>query len=99
MGLGAVFSQYQKDELLHPIAYASHALSPSESKYAITDFKTLAVVWVLSHFHYYLYGNKLKVITDHAVVKAILDSPNPSGRHTIWCTRVFGQGIELSIIH
>ena len=61
--------------------------------------ETLAVVWALSHFHYYLYGHKVKVITDHTAIKAILDSPNPLARHARWWTRVFGQGIELSIIH
>jgi len=99
MGLGAVLSQYQADGLPHPIAYASRALSPSERNYGITDLETLAVVWALSHFHYYLYGHKVRIITDHTAVKAILDSPNPTGRHARWWTRVFGQGIELSIIH
>ena len=41
----------------------------------------------------------MKVITDHTAIKAILDSPNPSGKHARWWTRVFGQGIESSIIH
>jgi len=45
------------------------------------DLKTLAVVWALSDFHYYLYGHKVTIITDRTAVKAILDAPNPSGRH------------------
>ena len=47
-----------------------------------------------------MYGHRVQVITDHTAVKAILGSPNPSGRHARWWTRVFGQGIqEVSIIH
>jgi len=99
MELGAVLSQYQADGLPYTIAYAGHALSPSEHNYVIIDLETLAVVWTLFHFHYYLYGHKVRVITDHTAVKAILDLPNLSGRHARWWTRVFGQGIELSIIH
>ena len=100
MGLGAVLSQRQTDGLPHPVAFASRALAPAERNYGITDLETLAVVWALSHFHYYLYGHRVQVITDHTAVKAILDSPNPSGRHARWWTRVFGQGIkEVSIIH
>ena len=95
MKLGAVLSQHQADGLPHPIAFASHALAPAERNYRITDLKTLA----LSHFHYYLYGHKVQVITDHTAVKAILDSPNPSGRHARWWTRVFGQGIKEVIIY
>ena len=100
MGLGAVLSQRQTDGLPHPIAFASRALAPAERNYGITDLETLAMIWALSHFHYYLYGHRVQVITDHTAVKAILGSPNPSGRHARWWTRVFGQGIqEVSIIH
>ena len=81
MGLGAVLAQLHSDGFAHPIAYASRALSPSQRDYGITNLETLAVVWALSHFHYYLYGHKVTVITDHTAVKAILDAPNPSGRH------------------
>ena len=60
----------------------------------------LAVVWAFSHFHHYVYGHKVTVITDHTAVKAILDTFNPSGRHARWWMRVFGQGIkEVSIVH
>ena len=43
-GLGAVLSQKQSDELLHPVPYASCALSAPEKNYAITELETLAVV-------------------------------------------------------
>ena len=36
VGLGAILSQKQQDDELHPIAYASRALDPSERNYAIT---------------------------------------------------------------
>ena len=50
--LGTVLSQRQEDGKLHPIAYASRALSGAEKNYGITDLETLAVVWAISHFHY-----------------------------------------------
>ena len=43
--------------------------------YAITNLETLAVVWVITHFRYYLNGHKVMVITDHAAVKAVLGAP------------------------
>ena len=43
-GLGAVLSQKQSDQLLHPVAYASRALSAPEKNYASTELETLAVV-------------------------------------------------------
>ena len=42
MGLGAVLSQKQNDGKLHPIAFASRALSPPEKNYAVTELETLA---------------------------------------------------------
>ena len=90
-GIGAVLSQEQDDGRLHPIAYASRALSPAESKYAITELETLAVVWAMSHFHSLLYGHSVTVYT---AVQAILNTPNPSGKHAHWWTKVYGRGVR-----
>ena len=78
-GLGAVLSQVQSDNRSHPIAYASRGLTPAEKNYGITDLETLAVVWSISHFHYYLYGHKVTVYTDHSAVKSVLETSSPSG--------------------
>ena len=80
-GLGAVLSQEQPDGLVHPVAYASRALSPSERNYGITELETLAVVWAISHYHHFLYGNSVTVYTDHTSVKAVLESPSPTAKH------------------
>ena len=64
-GLGAVLSQKQADGKLHPVAYASRSLASNEERYAITDLETLAVVWAISHFEYYLYGHNVTIHTDH----------------------------------
>ena len=53
-GLGAILSQYKEDQQLHPIAYASRSVSVTEANYVITDLETLAVVWLVTHFQYYL---------------------------------------------
>ena len=80
-GLGVVLSQVQDYGKLHPVAYTSQALNPSEKNYSVTELETLAIVWAVTHFHSYLYGNKVTVITDHSVVKAILETSNPTGKH------------------
>ena len=87
------YPQVQPDGRSHPIVYASRGLTPAEN-YGITDLETLAVVWSISHFHYYLYGHKVTVYTDHSAVKSVLETSNPSGRHARWWTRVYGQGIK-----
>lgn len=94
MGLGAVLSQQGRDGKLHPVAYASRSLSPPEKRYAITELETLAVVWAISHFLAYLYGHDLHVYTDHSAVKAVLETPSPSGKHARWWSKVFGSGVR-----
>ena len=99
-GLGAILSQYQIDHKLHPVAYASRSISSTESNYAITDLETLAVVWAVTHFRYYLYGHKVTVITDHAAVKAILGAPSLSRKHARWWSKVHGSSIkQVEIVH
>ena len=99
-GLGAVLSQVHADKHLHPVAYASRALSPQERKYAITELETLAVVWAIQHFHAYLYGHSVMVYTDHSAVKAVLETPSPSGKHARWWSKVFGSGVKkLEIVY
>ena len=67
-GLGAVLAQYQQDEKLHPVSYASRALSKEEENYAITELETLAVVWAVSHIRHLVYGHDVTVVTDHTAV-------------------------------
>ena len=99
-GLGAVLSQRQADGQLHPIAFASRALSAAERNYGITDLETLGVIWAVSHYHYYLYGHCVTVYTDHSAVKAVLETASPSGRHARWWTRVFSNGIKhVTVLH
>ena len=93
-GLGAVLSQKQEDSRLHPIAYASRALNPAEKNYCITELETLAVVWGISHFRSYLYGNAVTVWTDHSAIKSVLEMSNPTGKHARWWTRVYGSGVR-----
>ena len=100
LGLGAVLSQKQMDQKLHPVAYASRALNPTEKNYSVTELETLAVVWAVTHFRSYLYGGDVTVITDHSAVKPVLEAPNPTGKHARWWTRVYGRGIKsVNIIY
>ena len=100
VGIGAVLLQPQEDGKLHPVAYASRSLAPDECRYGITELETLAVVWAITHFHYYLYGHFVTVHTDHSAVKAVLETANPSGKHARLWTKVYGTGFrDIRIMH
>ena len=93
-GLGAVLSQKGEDGKIHPVAYASRALSPQEQRYSVTELETLAVVWAVKHYLAYLYGHDVLVYTDHSAVRAVLNSPHPNGKHARWWSLVHGSGIR-----
>ena len=94
LGLGIILLQYQDDKKLHPVAYVSRFVSASEASYSITDLETLAVVWAVTHFRYYLYGHNVNIFTDHAAVKAILGAPILTGKHARWWSKLYGNGIR-----
>ena len=90
----------QPDEKLHPVAYANRSLSVAERNYSVTELETLAVVSALTRFHSYLYGQFVTVITDHAAVRAVLETPNPSCKHARWWNKVYGTGLkEVKIVY
>ena len=93
-GVGGVLAQTQDDGKLHPVAYASHALSTAERNYSITELETLAMVWAVTHFRYYLYGHNVTIFTDHSAVKSVLSTPQTNGKHARWWSKVYGSGIR-----
>lgn len=84
----------QDDGKLHPVSYASRALSHAEENYSITELETLAVVWAMSHFHHLIYGHRVTVVTDHAAVKAVLSTPNPIAKYARLWNKVYGCGAK-----
>ncbi len=52
-------------------------------------------MWTVNHFRVYLYGHDVIVYSDHSAVKAVLETPNPSGKHARWWLKVFGSGINI----
>ena len=54
-GLGAVLQKQLKGEL-HPIAYVSRAMTPTEKRYAQIEKEALALTWACERFSDYLIG-------------------------------------------
>ena len=63
-GLGSCL--YQESEgRLRPVAYASKALTETESRYAIIEKEALAITWGCERFSQYLIGRQFEIQTDH----------------------------------
>ena len=95
-GLGAVLAQ-KVDGLTRPVAYASRTLQPHEANYGATELEALGVVWAVKHFRPYLYGHRCEVYTDHSALKALLNTPQPSGKLARWGLVL--QDLDLHIHH
>ena len=95
VGLGAVLSQKQEDGTTRPIAYASRTLQAHERNYGISELEALGVVWAVRHFRHYVYGHKCTVYTDHGALKALLNTPQPSGKLARWGLAL--QELDLDI--
>lgn len=90
VGLGAILAQ---DRV---IAFASRALTDTESRYSQTEREALAIVWACEHFDIYLRGAKsFTVITDHKPLEKIWQKPKPTLRIERWGLRL--QPYKLSI--
>ena len=72
IGLGAILSQKQTTGEFRPVAYASKALNPTEQRYSQTERESLAVLWAVQKFHYYIYDRTFTVITDHQPLTKII---------------------------
>ena len=69
-GLGAALLQKGK-----PIAYASRALTDTETRYAQIEKEMLAIVFSLEKFHQYTFGRPVIVRSDHKPLESILKKP------------------------
>lgn len=69
-GLGAVLVQSNG-----PVAYASKAITPTQSRYSNIERECLAVTFGILRYHHYLYGRRFTVVTDHKPLEVIFKKP------------------------
>ena len=69
-GLGAALRQEGR-----PLAYASRALSDTETRYAMIEKEMLAIVFALEKWHQYTYGCHITVYSDHEPLESIAKKP------------------------
>jgi len=77
--IGAVLSQ-ENLGTDRPIAYASKTLSTSEINYAAIEKEMLAIIWSIRLFRHYLFGTKLKIVTDHMPLPCPMSIREPGSK-------------------
>ncbi|KAI1001091.1 hypothetical protein K3495_g7108 [Podosphaera aphanis] len=57
--------------ILHPIAYFSRKLTPTEQRYSSQERELLSILLSLQHWRHWVKGGDVRVITDHESLKTI----------------------------
>ena len=87
VGMGAVLLQ-KRDGELRPIQFASKRFSPSQRKYSAPQRECLAMIWGIERFHYYLYGRKFTLLTDHDSLKWLKSLKSSNKMFFRWTLRL-----------
>lgn len=86
--LGAVLSQLDDTEVLHPVAFLSRSLVQAERNYKIFDKELLAVVASFKEWRHYLEGNpnrlEVTVYTDHKNLETFMTTKQLTRRQARW---------------
>ncbi len=69
--IGAVLSQYDENNVLHPCAFMSKGLKNAETRYDVYDKELLAIIAALKEWRNHLQGAKFpfKIYCDHRNLK------------------------------
>ena len=99
-GISAILSHVFSDGSERPIAYASRSLSAAERNYAQIDREALAIIFGTTRFHKYIYGNHVKILTDHKPLLGLLGHgksipERASSRVVRWAVTLSAYNYEL----
>ena len=94
VGLGAVLTQFHGD-LERVVAYGSRKLNNAERNYSVPEREALAVVWGISHFRPYLYGQKFCIVTDHQPLTYLKTMKDPKGRFARWLQELSAYDYDI----
>jgi len=87
VGVGAILSQrFQSDDKVHPCAYFSHRLSPSERNYDVGNRELLAIRLALGEWRQWLEGATVPFVvwTDHKNLEYIRSAKRLNARQARW---------------
>ena len=93
-GIGVVLVQRISGEE-RVLAYASRLLSSAEKNYSITENECLALVWAVQKLKIYLWGTKIRIVTDHHALCWLMRKRDLAGRLPRWSLELQDWDIEI----
>ncbi|GBG76598.1 hypothetical protein CBR_g22477 [Chara braunii] len=95
--ISAILARKGNDGCEHVIEYASRTVPDERRNDSAPQGECYAVVWGIQHFHPYLYGQKLRLVTDHEPLLALKKLTNYTGMIGRWAVRL--QEYDFDIVH
>jgi hypothetical protein len=83
IGIGACLMQ-EYDGIRHPVRYASKKLLAREQNYSVGEREALAIVWAVSKFHQFLYGQHFILESDHRPLEYISSTHSSNPKVMRW---------------
>ncbi|TFY55573.1 hypothetical protein EVG20_g9269, partial [Dentipellis fragilis] len=96
---GGILSQKAEDNLWHPVAYLSKALSDAERNYDIYDKELLAIIRALEAWCHYLEGcpHQIEIWTDHKNLEYFKTAQKLSRCQARWA--LFLTHFDFTLVH
>lgn len=82
---------YIKDGVVHYVVMASRKLSPSEMAYSTTKRELLAIVYMLTKYHKWLFGIEFVLHTDHRSLIWLQTQTTPNMMLLTWYEKLFSD--------
>lgn len=94
---GAILSQRDEDNTLHPVTFLSKTLTPAERNYDIYDKELLAIVGALKAWRAYLEGSPhpITILTDHKNLEYFTTTKELSQQQAHWAEFLSHFNLEI----
>lgn len=89
---------YIKDNVVHYVTMASRKLSPSEMAYSTTKRELLAIVYMFTKYHKWLFGIEFVLHTDHRSLIWLQTQSTPNMMLLTWYEKIFFD-YKYEIVH
>lgn len=94
--LGIVSTQEGEGDIDQPMEFSRRKLSTNEKNYTTTERESLAMVYVLQKYRYYLLGDHFRMYIDHFSLNYLVNKPVLWGRIFRWL--LLFQEYDLEVI-
>ena len=82
-----------------PVAYASKSLTSTEQQYAQIEKEMYAILFGCEHFHQYIYGRHITVVTDHKPLEPITRKPLAAAPARLQRMMLLLQRYDMTVVH